>query len=151
MKLWAECFCGEARLGPEFHMIKSVFGLLVVGVALIPFTNGQRHGAHLTNDAALPAIAQKADFVGFTVNSASGQSCTIKMLGSPSDATIKLQVEPTCEQVSAGLSQAATWINGDKGTASLMGSDGQTILSVGPSDGFAYEAIGSDIVTFSES
>jgi hypothetical protein len=138
-------------LGPEIHMIKSVFGLLIIGVALMPFTHGERRSAQVANAATMPSATPEAGFVGFTVSSAAGQSCKIKMLDKSDQAVIKVQVEPACNQVSAGLSEAVSWINGDNGTARLVGRDGQSILSVGPSDGFAYETIGSDIVTFSES
>ncbi len=132
-------------------MIKSVFGLLIAGVALMPFVDGKKVAPLVA--VAEPAHAATAGLVEYTLSSSSGQNCHMKMLTQAIGGVAKLAVDPACESVSAGLSKAVSWIEGSKGTAQIMGRDGQMILSVGPSDGFAYETSGSNanIVTFSES
>jgi hypothetical protein len=134
-------------------MIKSVFGLLVIGVALMPFVDGKKASPVVVKAAFIPSNSVKSGLVEYTLNSASGQTCHIKMLTETVGGVAKLAADGACDGVSAGLSKAASWIEGDKGTAQIIGSNGQTIMSVGPSDGFAYETSGSnaDIVTFSES
>ena len=134
-------------------MIKSVFGLLIAGVALMPFVDGKKAAPLVTEAVAMPADTVKSGLVEYTLNAATGQTCHIKMLTQAINGAAKLAVDDACDGVSAGLSKAVSWVDGDKGTARLIGSDGQTIMSIGPSDGFAYETSGSnaDIVTFSES
>lgn len=133
-------------------MIKSVFGLLVVGVALMTFVDGKKASPVVVKAEFTPSNTVKSGLVEYTLNSASGQTCHIKMLTKAVHGAAKLAADGACDDVSAGLSKAASWVEGAKGTAQIIGSDGQTILSVGPSDGFAYETSGSDsdIVTFSE-
>lgn len=134
-------------------MIKSVFGLLIAGVALMPFVDGKNAAPLVSKSVAAPSDATKSGLIEYTLNSASGQICHIKMLTKVVGGAAKLAVDPTCDGVSAGLSNAVSWVEGARGTARIVGSDGQTIMAVGPSDGFAYETSGSDteLVTFSES
>ena len=134
-------------------MIKCVFGLLVVGVALMPFVDAKKVKPLVTKGVATQSNIVTSDLIVYTLNSANGQTCHIKMLTKTVGGVANLAVDTACEGVSAGLGNAVSWIEGDKGTAQIIGSDGQTIMSVGPSDGFAYETSGSDaeMVTFSES
>lgn len=134
-------------------MIKSVFGLLVIGIALMPFVDVKNAPPLVTKTAAARSEAVKSGFAEYTVISAAGQMCHIKMLTKAVGGVAKLAADGACDGVSAGLSKAVSWVEGDQGTARIIGSDGQTIMAVGPSDGFAYETSGSNdnIVTFSES
>jgi hypothetical protein len=134
-------------------MIKSVFGLLVAGIALMPFVDGKKATPLAAQAVATPTGVVSSGLIEYTLSSASGQNCHMKLLTQAVGGVAKLAVDPACEGVSAGLSKAVSWVEGAKGTAQIIGKDGQMIMCVGPSDGFAYETSGSNanIVTFSES
>lgn len=134
-------------------MIKSMFGVLVAGIALMPYVDAKTPPPVVAKAIAMQRSAVAPSLVEYTLNSASGQICHMKMLTQPVGGVAKLNVDSACDGMNADLSKAVAWVESENGTAQIIGSDGQTIMTVGPSDGFAYETFGSDtdIVTFSES
>ena len=135
-------------------MFKSIVGLMIVGVALVPFTSSQRHRPDqrvaptqiVSRAATAPAhlIAQQ-----FTLNSPTGKTCKLEKFDNKSDRSFSVVADNGCDDVHAGLSQAVSWVDGTQGSAHIVAKDGKVLLNIGPSDGFAYESIdsGSEIIT----
>ena len=90
-------------------MIKSVFCLLVVGVALMPFVDGKKVKPLVTKGVATQSNLATSDLIVYTLNSANGQTCHIKMLTKTVGGVAKLAVDTACEGVSAGLGNAVSW------------------------------------------
>ena len=141
-------------------MIKSVFVLMIIGAALVPFTSGKKHEQDqrllanqrvvhslTANRAAMTPASLKA--ILFTLSSPTGKTCKLEKFSGKIRSSYLVAADKECDDIHAGLSQAVSWIDGTQGTARIMGKDGKVLLYIGPSDGFAYESInsGSEIIT----
>ncbi len=123
-------------------MSKVAVGLLVAGIAAMPFVDRgdvpqKATVSYAERDVAAPAKTNQTVYV---VSSSTGSSCRIV---SEIDASNSVIVKPerTCANVYDGLDRVAKWTADGRGNDALKDASGRTILVVGPSDGFAYEAV----------
>ncbi len=123
----------------------------------MPFTAGQRHvskqrnvSTQMLRAASLPSVS--ATEVKFILNSSTGKTCRLEKLNNNQDASFSVLADKSCDNIFEGLSQAEAWVDGLHGNANIISNKGKVILSIGPSDGFAYESTDSSpaIITFSE-
>jgi hypothetical protein len=131
--------------GGAQSLSKLALGLLVAGIAAMPFVDK-------TDATSQPVLAYGDDIaqtqhspkqIAYIVTSHLGLSCRIVgELGQVEIAVVK--PDPSCATVMAGLENVSRWTAGASGFDLLQDASGKTILVIGPSDGFAYEATTED-------
>jgi hypothetical protein len=126
-------------------MSKLAVGLLVAGIlATIVSSRGEKPDQDvLAYGEAYVAVPQAESSLVYTVTSSSGASCRIV---SESNGNNRVGVKPNeeCADVFSGLDRVTQWTKGERGQDVLKDASGNAILVVGPSDGFAYEAVSAD-------
>ena len=124
-------------------MIKTIVGLALAGIALTPFAE----------KAIVPVAAQQSDVD--TINTASMKAANrlVYDAAAPSGAHCRIVVdagqagqtfahpEPECAKVYPGLETVFVWSTSTGETVRLGDQTGATVLELGASDGFAYEAV----------
>ena len=133
-------------------MIKTIVGLAFAGIALTPFAEKGTAPAELPGVDMTETSAMSSDNrLVYYAAAQSGAHCRILVdltgLGSG-----KAKPEADCAGVFPGLETVAQWSPTGEDTVRLNDAAGLTVLELGASDGFAYEAVSSDAaqVTFSE-
>ncbi len=135
-------------------MIKTIVGLAFAGIALTPFAEKGSAPSPLPYadvDPIQTSSMKAGSRTGYLVSAASGSSCRIvvAMLGS-SDAAAR--ADASCANVYPGLETVTRWSSSSENTVNLITNTGAALLVLGPSDGFAYEAVSpaATQITFSE-
>jgi hypothetical protein len=126
-------------------MSKLALGLLVAGIAAMPFvdkTDATPQPVLAYGDTAAAQQSQSNQVV-YVVTSNLGSSCKIVSEGNQGEVAL-VKPEGDCASVMEGLEQVTRWRASARGFDQLQNASGKTILVVGPSDGFAYEATTDD-------
>ena len=126
-------------------MSKLALGLLVTGIAAMPFVDKGDKTERMAlayAETAMDAPSNQTQMI-YVVTSSAGATCH---MASALDLKNEVIVTPdrSCAQVHEGLDRVTRWTVGEKGNDALKDASGATIMVVGPSDGFAYEAVSDD-------
>ncbi len=135
-------------------MIKTIFSLAIAGIALTPFAEKGSAPTPLPY-AGIDPIQTSSMKTGsrteYLASAASGKSCRIvvAVLGSGDAAA---SADENCASVYPGLDTVARWSSAGGNTVNLITRSGTALLELGPSDGFAFEAVSPAAaqITFSE-
>lgn len=133
-------------------MIRTIVGLALAGIALTPFAE-KAEPASAAQQIAIDRIetaSMKPDSrMVFEAATALGGHCLIAV-DRRTGGVISAQAEDACAQVHPGLETISAWSDVPGGTIRLQNAKGATVLEIGPSDGFAYESISTEVepVTF---
>ncbi|MGL4489293.1 MAG: hypothetical protein ACRCU5_07605 [Rhizobiaceae bacterium] len=126
-------------------MSKLAIALLVIGVAAMPFVDTEEKAAALPvayggTAAAAPLVERQTVYI---VKSSTGSSC--QMVSAKEDSkTMIVRPDVDCAKVASGLERVTKWVAGENGHDLLVDASGAVVMVLGPSDGFAYEAVTND-------
>ncbi len=124
-------------------MIKTIVGLVLAGIALTPFAE----------KAIVPVVAQQSDVDTINTSSMNLANRLVYDAAAPSGAHCRIVVdagqagqafahpEQECAKVYPGLETVFIWSTSTDATVRLGDQTGLTVLELGASDGFAYEAV----------
>jgi hypothetical protein len=123
-------------------MSKLALGLVVAGIAAMPFVDkGDKSDMpNLAYAETFDAAPLNSNQTVYVVASQGGAMCKIvNQLDQHNDVVVK--ADNNCAAVHDGLERVTSWVSGTRGNDMLKDASGKTILVVGPSDGFAFEAV----------
>lgn len=124
-------------------MLKTIVGLALAGIALTPFAE----------KAIVPVAAQQGDVDTINTSSMKPANRLVYDAAAPSGAHCRIVVdagqagpafahaERDCAKVYPGLETVFVWSASTGDTVRLGDQTGATVLELGASDGFAYEAV----------
>ncbi len=135
-------------------MIRTIFSLALAGIALTPYADTGTPPTVLPYadvDPIQTSSMKTGSRTEYLASAASGRSCRIvvAVLGSGDAAA---SADANCAGVYPGLDTLAHWSSAGGNTVNLFTKSGTALLELGPSDGFAFEAVSPAAaqVTFSE-
>jgi hypothetical protein len=124
-------------------MIKTIIGLAMAGIALTPFAE----------KTVSPAASQQTDVdpiktgamksparLAYQAAAPSGAKCRI-LVDAPGFGITAAHADAACAEVYPGLETVADWTLAGADMVRLHDAAGTTVLELGASDGFAYEAV----------
>jgi hypothetical protein len=121
-------------------MVRLALVAFFAGLALMPFVS--RYDGEIKGPLAYSESAQLGtidDATVYVASSDSGVEC--RLITKPSSIRSDLvQADRHCAEVFDGLERVSVWAANPDGTVHLADGAGKTVLIIGPSDGFAYEA-----------
>jgi hypothetical protein len=122
-------------------MSKLALGLLVLGIAATPFVEKDVPVAKpvLAYDTTGSITPLANSQIVYVVRSTNGATCRVV-----SENKGLIKPDSACAQVHEGLENVTNRVAGDQGNDLLKDASGKTIMVLGPSDGFAFEAVKED-------
>lgn len=131
-------------------MIRFALVMLVTGITASAFVGNDKISIKpvLAYDDGQTSGAIDDGRLVYQVVSASGFACTITSIVGLGGA-IRVEPEKACDGVVDGLGTVSQWISGERGNFLLKNADGEIVLMIQPSDGFAYEATSDENVQIS--
>jgi hypothetical protein len=135
-------------------MIRTIAALALVGIGLTPFVDksdtpalGKLQAVDTMETSSMTATNR----IVYDVAGPSGANCRIFLEKLPT-GMYSLKADVTCADVHSGLERVAYWTDFGNGSVRLEDDAHMTVLSLGASDGFAYESVSPStaLVTFAE-
>ncbi len=135
-------------------MIRTIAAMAVVGIGLTPFVDKSETpaaGRAPAVDTMETSSMMAANRIVYEVAGPSGTNCRIFLEKLPT-GIYSPRADVTCADVHSGLERVAYWTDFGNGSVRLEDDAHMTVLSLGASDGFAYESVSPStaLVTFAE-
>lgn len=131
-------------------MIRIALVLLVAGIGASQFLDDREKlpkGLAAYDDTQSSETEQNGR-VMYRVVASSGSSCRLTSIAA-AQGHVRVETEPECGAVHAGLDTVRQWTPDSQGNVLLNDADGKTVLMIQSSDGFAYEAALGEAVQIS--